>query len=60
MNPSFLRLWGAAILIGIATVIGLLCALFGEGIWDLISAVALGVPVLVGGWYSLKRRTKKS
>jgi len=56
MNGRFMALWGMPILLGILTVIGLLSALFGDGIWDTVSALALGAPVAVGAWFSLRRR----
>ncbi|GGC62836.1 hypothetical protein [Undibacterium terreum] len=52
---AFLRLWGWPIALGILTVIGLISALLGDGAWDYLSALTLGVPVAVGGWYSLRR-----
>jgi hypothetical protein len=55
-RKRFMPLWGMPILLGILTIIGLLSALFGDGIWDAISALALGAPVVVGAWYSLRRR----
>lgn len=57
MNRAFLRLWGMPVLLGVLTVIGLLSALFGDGIWDALSALTLGAPVVVGLWYSLRRKT---
>lgn len=57
MKSSFGRMWGAVILIGISTTIGLLSALLGDGIWDLLSAVTLGVPVVVASWFSLVKRS---
>jgi hypothetical protein len=54
MSGRFMALWGMPILLGILTVIGLVSALFGDGIWDTVSAAALGSPVLVGLWYSLR------
>lgn len=56
MNRRFMALWGMPILLGILTVIGLLSALFGDGIWDAVSAITLGAPVVVGAWFSLRRR----
>ncbi|WP_313706438.1 hypothetical protein [Massilia sp.] len=56
MNGRFMALWGMPILLGVLTVIGLVSALFGDGIWDTVSALALGAPVAVGGWFSLRRR----
>lgn len=56
MNSPFMKLWGMPILLGMLTVIGLLSALFGDGVWDALSAVTLGVPVAVGAWFSLRRK----
>lgn len=57
MKTGFLSsMWGPAILIGISTMLGLLLALLGDGTWDWVSAIALGVPVTVAIWCSLKRR----
>lgn len=50
------QIWRAPVALAILTTIGLVCALFGDGIWDAVSALALGIPVLVGAWYSLRRR----
>ncbi|TWI69077.1 hypothetical protein IP91_00142 [Pseudoduganella lurida] len=56
MKPSFMRLWGVPILLGVLTAIGLLSALLGDGVWDLVSALALAVPVLLGTWHSLRKQ----
>lgn len=50
------QIWAMPILLGVLTAIGLVAALFGDGVWDLVSAVTLGAPVAVGAWYSLRRR----
>jgi hypothetical protein len=50
-----MRLWGAPILLGILTLVGLVSALVGDGIWDALSVLALGAPVVVGAWYGLRR-----
>lgn len=55
MSGPFMRLWGAPILFGILTSIGLISALLGDGVWDVVSAVALGVPVAACAWYGLRR-----
>ncbi len=60
MSGSFKRMWAAPITLAILTVIGLISALVGDGAWDHISAVALGVPVLLCLWFALRRRTKSS
>jgi hypothetical protein len=56
MSPAFLRLWGVPVLLGILTAIGLVAALLGDGVWDVVSGVALGLPVLLGIWHSLRKQ----
>lgn len=56
MKRLFGSIWTAPIYLGMLTIIGLLSALLGDGVWDALSAVTLGVVVLVGAWYSLRRR----
>jgi len=48
-------IWAMPVLLGLLTLVGLLVALVGDGIWDLVSVAALAVPVLVGAWCSFKR-----
>jgi hypothetical protein len=55
MSGPFWRLWGAPIVLGVMTAIGLLSALLGDGVWDAVSAVMLAAPVLVAGWFYWKR-----
>lgn len=46
MNSPFnTRMWGKPILLGILSITGLVAALVGDGIWDVYSWIALGVPV---------------
>jgi hypothetical protein len=54
MNRAFLKLWGMPMLLGLLTTIGLASALLGDGIWDIVSAFALGTPVAAGLWYALR------
>ena len=49
------QIWGLPLLLAILTGIGLVAALLGDGVWDLVSAVTLGAPVAVGAWYGLRR-----
>ncbi|WP_338761946.1 hypothetical protein [Massilia sp. METH4] len=58
MSPAFLRLWGVPIMLAILTAIGLVAALLGDGVWDAVSGVALGLPVLVGIWHSLRKQDR--
>jgi hypothetical protein len=54
VSSRFLKLWGMPILLGLLTTIGLISALLGDGIWDILSAFALGIPVVAGLWYGLR------
>ncbi|WP_020655079.1 hypothetical protein [Massilia niastensis] len=56
MTRTTMQIWGAPLLLAVLTTIGLISALLGDGIWDAVSAVTLGIPVLVGGWYGLRRQ----
>lgn len=42
--------WGAPGLLALASLVGLLAALLGDGAWDVLSWLALGAPVAVIGW----------
>lgn len=55
-DRTAVQIWGAPIVLAILTTIGLISALLGDGIWDALSAVTLGIPCLAGAWYSLRRR----
>ena len=56
MSKTPMQIWGVPIVLAILTTIGLISALLGDGIWDALSAVTLGIPCLVGAWYCLRRR----
>jgi len=51
---AFRALWGMPILLGVLTAVGLGAGLLGDGWWDLVSVVGLGVPVLTGAWHMFK------
>ena len=57
MMQPFGPVWTAPIALGVLTVVGLVSALLGDGVWDALSALALGTVVAVGGWYSLRHGT---
>ena len=58
MSGPFMRMWAAPVALAVLTLIGLVSALVGDGVWDHVSAVALGVPVLLCLWFGLRHRTK--
>jgi hypothetical protein len=47
--------WRAPVMFGVLTGVGLISALLGDGVWDALSAVTLGVPVAACAWYGFKR-----
>ncbi|MCC6071033.1 hypothetical protein ACFSQU_15965 [Massilia sp. GCM10020059] len=55
MNRPTHSTWRAPIVFGALTTVGLISALLGDGVWDALSAVTLGVPVAACAWYGLKR-----
>lgn len=55
MSPDFRRLWAWPLALGLLTASGLLSALVSDAWGDVWSWFALGVPVAVGGWFSLAR-----
>lgn len=54
MQP-FGPIWTAPIILGVLTIVGLISALVGDGIWDALSAVTLGAVTATGAWYGLRR-----
>ncbi len=55
MIRSRSQIWAMPLLLAVLTVIGLVAALLGDGVWDLVSAVTLGAPVAAALWYGLRR-----
>lgn len=57
MNATAWRtgLWRVPILLGALTLVGLLSALIGDDAWDALSWITLGIPIVVGTWFSLRR-----
>ena len=55
LRTPFGRLWGWPIVLGIVTAVGLVSALVGDGLWDFVSWLGLGLPVAMSAWYGLRR-----
>ncbi|RCW71244.1 hypothetical protein [Pseudorhodoferax soli] len=51
MRPSFWRLWGWPLAIGLASGTGLVTALLADGWADAWSWVGLGLPLAVAAWH---------
>lgn len=54
---NFRRVWTAPILVAIASLVGLIAGLLGDGVLDWIAWIGLGAAVAVLGWALVARRT---
>ncbi|MEH6368253.1 MULTISPECIES: hypothetical protein [Pseudomonas] len=43
------------LIIGLLSAVGLISALLGDGLWDTVAWVGLGIPAVLGCWPLLKR-----
>lgn len=50
----FFKVWGIPIILSVVTVIGLLLAIMGVGIWHIFSWIALAIPVYIMIRYGLR------
>jgi hypothetical protein len=49
-------IWGWPIALGIVTAIGLVGGLWGDGPWDALAWVGLGLPTAAAVWFGLRGR----
>lgn len=49
------RLWAGPVVLAVLTVAGLASALVGDGWWDAVSWVALGIPMAAALWFGVRR-----
>ena len=55
-HSAFWRMWRWPIALGLLTAAGLISALFSDGgVVDVVAWVALGVPVMLAGWFGFRR-----
>lgn len=47
------------LVLGLLTAGGLLSALVGDGVWDLLSWALLAVPVATGLWFACRERSPR-
>ncbi|KFF45429.1 hypothetical protein JH25_17005 [Pseudomonas sp. BRG-100] len=55
-QSNFWKVFGIPMGIGLLSAAGLFAALLGNGVWDSLSWVGLGVPAAIGAWALGKRR----
>ncbi|MCF2489344.1 hypothetical protein [Dyadobacter sp. CY347] len=60
VKSIFWKVWGLPILIGILSAIGLVSALTGDGFFDLLSWLTLGIPVILAVWYLMKPKKNQT
>lgn len=53
-GSRFLRRWGKPLLMALLTIFGLLSALLGSGIWQMLSWITLSLPLLTLAKYIFK------
>lgn len=51
---TFFHIWLAPIILGLLSAIGLLSALAGDDIWDVLSWLTLTLPLVVAVYYLIK------
>lgn len=45
------QIWSMPVLLALSSMVGLTAALLDDGIWDIVSVVMLGMPVMVIAWF---------
>ena len=55
-HNTFRKIYGSASVLAAITGAGLLSALFGDGLWDMASWIALAVPLFVIVWKITRSR----
>ncbi|MEF7617065.1 hypothetical protein V4F39_24340 [Aquincola sp. MAHUQ-54] len=53
--PAQPAVWRAPVTIGVLSAVGLVSALLGDGAWDAVSWLGLGLPTAVCLWYGWKK-----
>ena len=51
MQRSAVQVFAVPIVLGVLSAVGLIAALLGDQVWDIVSWLALGVPCIVMAWF---------
>jgi len=54
-QSNFWKVFSIPVVIGALSAAGLFSALLGDGAWDALSWVGLGIPTVLGTWGLVKR-----
>jgi len=57
MSGNLARTFRHPAWIATVTAVGLVCALIVDGAWDFVFCALLAVPVAVGCWFALRKRS---
>lgn len=52
------QVWSRPVLLGLLSGVGLVSALLGDGVWDTVSWVTLGIPVLISVWCGVRCQSR--
>jgi hypothetical protein len=47
MKKTFLKLWGIPLFLAFLSLFGLITALLGDGIWDILGWITLSIPLIL-------------
>jgi hypothetical protein len=53
-HPQFWAIYRIPAILALITFIGLLSGVLGDGIWDAVSWLGLGIPIAVVCWFVLR------
>lgn len=56
MKNTFWKIWGMPLLLGLMSIAGLITALVGDDVWDVFSWLTLGIPLVIIGWFLIKKQ----
>jgi hypothetical protein len=57
-KSDFVRVFGAPLLLATLTTLGLISALVADGIWDAVSSLGLGAPVVSAAYLIMRQRRR--
>ena len=60
MRQSIAQIFAAPAVVALASAAGLIGALVGDGIWDLLSSICLAVPAVLFGACLLRSRPRRT
>lgn len=59
MKRDFWYIWTIPLWLGAISLVGLLSALIGDDLLDVLSWVSLAIPLVVIGWFAARPRQRK-